>query len=108
MSKQTVFEIQAELCKAIGNPLRMEILHLLRDRPLSVSEIASATGQDQTTISRNLATLRNAGVVVSQREGNNILYRIANPKLMRICDSMREVLSEQIGERSRLMDETNK
>lgn len=108
MGNQTIFEIQAELCRAMGNPLRMEILNLLRGGPLSVNEIALSTCQHQATISRNLATLRNVGIVATRREGVNILYHIANPKLTRVCDMMREVLSEQIGEHSKLiLDKVN-
>ncbi len=108
MSRETIFEIQAELCRAMGNPLRMEIMHLLRAGPMSVNDIASATHTHQATISRNLATLRNVGIVVAHRERNNALYQVANPKIMSVCDMMREVLSEQIGEHSKLMDEANK
>ncbi|MCL4528998.1 MAG: metalloregulator ArsR/SmtB family transcription factor [Chloroflexi bacterium] len=107
MSRETIFEIQAELCRAMGNPLRMEIMHLLRAGPMNVNDIASATHTHQATISRNLATLRNAGIVVAHREGSNTLCQVANPKIMSVCDMMREVLSEQIGEHSKLMDEAN-
>ena len=108
MSQQTIFEIQAELCRAMATPLRIEIMHLLRDGPLSVNDIASAANNSQATISRNLATLRNAGIVDAHREGNRIFYHIANPKLMSACDLMREVLTEQFGKGSKLMDSFNK
>jgi DNA-binding transcriptional ArsR family regulator len=107
MNEQTIFDIQAELCRAMGNPLRMEIMHLLRSGPMNVNDIASATHTHQTTISRNLATLRNAGIVVAHREGTNTIYEVANPKIVSVCNLMREVLSEQIGEHSKLMGETN-
>ena len=108
MSRETLFEVQAELCRAMGNPLRMEIMHWLRERPLSVNDIAIATHQHQATISRNMAILRNASIVITHREGNNILYQVANPKLVSVCDLMREVLIEQFEERSILMNITNK
>jgi len=103
VSHEKIFEIQAELCRAMGNPLRMEIVHLLRNGTLNVNDITSAVEQHQATVSRNLTILRNAGIVVTHREGNNILYQIANPKLVDVCDLMRDVLMEQIGERSKLL-----
>lgn len=103
MSQEKIFEIQAELCRAMGNPLRMEIVHLLRNGPMNVNDIVTAVGQHQATVSRNLTVLRNAGIVLTQREGNTILYRVANPKLVDVCDLMREVLIEQIGEHSKLL-----
>ena len=87
----------------MGNPLRMEIVHLLRSGSLNVNDIASAIDQHQATVSRNLAVLRNAGIVVTRRDGNNVLYQVANPKLVAVCDLMREVLLEQIDERSKIL-----
>lgn len=107
MSHEKIYEIQAELCRAMGNPLRIEIMHLLRAGPLNVNDIASATHSHQSTISRNLAALRNVGIVVTHHEGTNAIYRVANPKIMNVCDMMREVLSEQIDERSKIFNETN-
>jgi ArsR family transcriptional regulator len=103
MCHQETYEIQAELGRAIGHPLRMEIMDLLRDGQLSVSEIASATSHPATAISQNLAVLRNAGIVVGRRDRNNILYHIANPKITSVCDLLREVLNEQIGKRAEIM-----
>jgi DNA-binding transcriptional ArsR family regulator len=104
MSHEKIFEIQAELCRAMGNPLRMEIVHLLRNGPLNVNDIASAVEQHQATVSRNLTVLRNAGIVVTQRDGTSILYQVANPKLVEVCNLMREVLIEQIDEHSKFLD----
>lgn len=102
MSHEKIFEIQAGLCRAMGNPLRMEIVHLLRSGPLNVTEIASSVGQHQSTVSRNLTILRNAGIVTTRREGSNILYQVANPKLVEVCDLMRAVLEEQSAQEAKL------
>jgi len=96
---ETLLDVQAEMCSAMGNPLRMRIVHLLRAKPLTVNETAEALGQNQTTISRNLSILRNANVLSATRNGTSITYQIANPKLMNICDLMRETLVEQMNER---------
>ncbi|HUI90313.1 MAG TPA: metalloregulator ArsR/SmtB family transcription factor [Anaerolineales bacterium] len=103
MYPEKVFEIQSDLCRAMGSPVRMEILNLLRNGPITVNQIASATNHPQATISRNLTILRNVDIVATQREGTNVLYHIANPKLMEVCDLMREVLIEQTNELSALI-----
>lgn len=104
MHHKKIFETQAELCRAMGYPLRVEIMHLLENGPLNVNDIVSATHSYQPTISRNLAILRNAGAVVIQRDGNNILYQVASPKLVVASNLMREVLAEQMAERTKLME----
>jgi DNA-binding transcriptional ArsR family regulator len=96
IAEQPILAIQAELFRAMGNALSQEIVHCLRDGPMSGGELANAIEVSQATISRHLIVLRNAGVVVGRREGSKILYRIANPKIMQVCDLMREVLIEQI------------
>ncbi len=69
---------------------------------MSVNDIASATHQPQGTISRNLGILRNASVVVTHYNGNNRFYQVANPKLMSVCDLMREALEKQIAHTAKL------
>jgi ArsR family transcriptional regulator len=91
-----IFQLHAEICKTLSNPIRLEILSLLRDQKKSVNEIAALTGVRQATISQHLAVLRQRGVVSTRREGINVYYDVANPKITRACDLMREVLFEHI------------
>ena len=104
MSERSIFEIQADLCKRMSSPIRIEIVHVLRDGPLRVSEIARLTGYPQAIISRHLGVLRNGGVVIDQRHAQVVVYQIANPKIVAICDLMREVLVEDAARRSELME----
>ncbi len=103
MPQQTIFEVQAELCRCMSSPVRIMILHTLRPGPMRVTEIASASGHTQATISRHLAVLRSQGIVSFHREGQEIIYQIANPKIVNICDLMREILEEEAAHRSRLV-----
>jgi len=95
MRSQTIFDIQASLCKSMGYPIRLEILHHLRDGPKCVNELSKILKQSQSAISRHLAILRSAGIVLADHQRQNIYYRVANPKLLGVCDLMREVLQEQ-------------
>jgi ArsR family transcriptional regulator len=104
MPPATIFEIQADLCRCMSSALRIEIVHLLRDGPQRVSEIARITGHPQGTISRHLGVLRNGGVVLAHRHAQDIVYQIANPKIVSICDLMREVLLEEASRRSKLVE----
>ncbi len=87
----------------MSSAIRIEIVHCLRERPLRVSEIARITGHPQAMISRNLGLLRNGGIVISERYAQEVIYQIANPKIVDICDLMREVLAEEASDRSRLV-----
>jgi ArsR family transcriptional regulator len=108
MSPRTIFEMQAEMCKTMGNAARLQIVHVLRDGPMRVSDIVEATELAQAKVSQHLAVLRAYGVVATNREGKDVIYRIANPKLTRVCDLMREVLAEQASERSEVFEALRK
>lgn len=103
-SGQSIFDLQAELCQTMSNASRLRIVHCLRERPRCVSEIVEMTQLAQPKVSQHLAVLRMHGVVTAQRKGGEMIYRIANPKIMRVCDLMREVLTEQAAERSDLIE----
>jgi ArsR family transcriptional regulator len=95
MSPQTIFDVQARLCKSMGYPVRLEILHNLRNGPKCVNELSELLRQPQSTISRHLSILRSAGIVLADHRKQNIYYHVANLKLLGVCDLMREVLEEQ-------------
>lgn len=100
--EKKIFEIHAEICKIFTNPKRLEIISLLRDGEKTVGELAELADLPQANISQHLTVLRQNGVVTTRREGANIYYRIANPKILQACDLMREVLLEKLEESKKL------
>jgi DNA-binding transcriptional ArsR family regulator len=88
----------------MSSAIRIEIVHVLRDGAQRVSEIARITGHPQGTISRYLGVLRNGGVVTAHRHAQDVIYQIINPKIVKICDLMREVLVEDAYRRSKLVE----
>ena len=103
MSERLIFELQANLCRAMSHPSRQEILHLLFEKPKTVNEIAHQTHLGQSSVSRHLAVLRQNGIVDTERNGQEIIYRVANPKIAEVCSLMRNVLIEQVNERNKLI-----
>ncbi len=67
----------ASLCKATGDPLRLEILQVLRQDSLAVQELCAIFAIRQPAMSHHLKVLTAAGAVTSRREGNSIYYRRA-------------------------------
>jgi DNA-binding transcriptional ArsR family regulator len=62
--------------KALADPTRREILHLLRSGPRSSGELAEHFPSAWATISRHLAVLRDAELVTTERNGSSILYEL--------------------------------
>ncbi|MCZ6828839.1 MAG: metalloregulator ArsR/SmtB family transcription factor [Gammaproteobacteria bacterium] len=67
----------AALCKASGDPLRLQVLRVLRHDSLGVLELCSIFDMRQPAMSHHLKVLASAGLVTSRREGNTIFYRRA-------------------------------
>jgi DNA-binding transcriptional ArsR family regulator len=103
MTHQTIFEIQSNLCRTMSHPLRVEIVHLLRAGRMRVQDIAASTSCSQSVASRHLSMLRRGGILKTERHGHEIFYQIANPKIVAICDLMREVLAEEASRQSSLI-----
>ena len=90
-----LFELHADLLKALAHPRRLEIVQLLRDQQLCVSDIYEMLDLPQANISQHLMILRDAGIVATERDGKQILYKIADPKILEACDVFREILIDK-------------
>lgn len=62
--------------KALADPTRREILKLLRKGPRTSGEIAEQFSTAWPTISRHLGVLRDAGLILSERQGQQIVYEL--------------------------------
>jgi ArsR family transcriptional regulator len=102
--ERSIFDIQAEFCRAMGNPTRLQILHILRERPMTVSEIMTKLELSQSMISRQLSVLRSVSVVVGERHGNEMIYRLANEKIGEVCDLVRTVLMEEMHKQTDILN----
>lgn len=87
--------LHSEICKTLANPKRQEILDNLRDGEMTVTQLMEATGVPQANLSQHLAILRTKGVLDSRRQGANVYYRLANPKIIQAFDLIGEVMREQ-------------
>jgi ArsR family transcriptional regulator, virulence genes transcriptional regulator len=104
MVTASIFEYQAELCRSMSNAGRLIILHTLPDGPKRVNEIAQITELSQAAVSRHLSVLRQNKIVVARRQTHDMVYSIANPKVIEVCNLMREVLTEELTHSSDLIE----
>lgn len=96
MQTEEFYLLHSEMCKTISNPKRQAILDSLRDGELTVNEIAEKTGIAQTNISQHLSPLKDKGVVILRRQGNNSFYSISNKKIIEAYDLISEVLKDSL------------
>ena len=101
----STFEMQADFYKAMGNATRLQILYSLRERSMKVGDIVHVTGLSQSIVSRQLSTLRSVGLVKFRRQGNEMIYRIADENTGKICDLVGKILSTQVQRRSEAFEQ---
>jgi ubiquinone/menaquinone biosynthesis C-methylase UbiE len=65
-----------DIFRALGDPTRLRIIHLLRAMELAVGEIAQVVGQSQPRVSRHVRILAEAGLVERRKEGNWVFLRL--------------------------------
>ncbi len=98
----TIYELQAEISKTLAHPIRLAILHNLKSGEKTVSQLTQTIGASQSNISQHLAIMRQRAIVKTRKEGTNIYYRVASPKISQACDTMREVLLEQLNQKQEM------
>ncbi len=76
----------AEMFTSLADGSRLILLHALRTSPAFVGELCRRTGLKQANVSKQLRVLRQAGLVESRREGNQIQYRICEPMVFELCE----------------------
>lgn len=94
-----LYEIKANLFKALAHPARIRILELLAAAPdtaAPVSFLLSETGLEASHLSQHLATLRRHKVVTSVRSANIVTYRIAHPKIAELLAIARAFLLDTL------------
>ena len=105
MDRQTsleLHELHARICKAIADPKRLLIITELRSGPMTVGDLALALDMTQSNTSHHLAILRDRGVVLATKDGLNVYYELSSRKVVKAIDLLREFMSEQLGEQTRL------
>ncbi len=101
-AKTKLFDGFGVVAKALASGRRMEILDVLAQGPRSVEDLASEIDQSAANTSHHLRTMARAGLLLSDREGTRIVYRVASPKVIELWRALRDVASEQVAEIDRL------
>jgi ArsR family transcriptional regulator len=87
-------QLHSRLCAGLADPKRILILYALADKDLSVTELSEALKAPQPTVSRHLKTLRERGLVTSNRDGQSVYYSLVDMRVIEALDILRKVLAD--------------
>lgn len=93
----------AERFRALGEPVRLQILNCLRRRELTVSEIIEETGLGQANVSKHLQLLHSLGFVSRRKDGLFVYYAIGDRDVFDLCDIMCGRLEAETKARRKLL-----
>lgn len=100
-----LIEMIARRLRVIGEPMRIRLLHHLRDGELSVNELVAASGATQQNVSKHLGVLLEARIVSRRKVANQSLYRIQDESVFRLCDEVCGTIQRQLAELGDMMNE---
>jgi len=95
-AEEELERLQAEFCKGMAHPKRIQILRILKDGEKSVGELAKLTGVSQANVSQHLALLRQFGLLGARREGSSVYYSISDRRIIEACDLVRACIAERL------------
>ena len=91
----SIYERQAQICKAFANPVRLVILDLVSKGEVKSADLQETLGITKANLSQHLTVLRSAGIIVMRREGKQVFCSLAMPEVKQACEIVQKVLQSQ-------------
>ena len=102
--KEQLYQLFARVANAMANPHRLELLDLLVQAPRTVEELAYEANLSVANTSQHLQRLKQARLVLDEREGLYMRYRIADLAVARLWLELRGVAERQLAEVQQALD----
>jgi ArsR family transcriptional regulator len=82
-----LYRLQAQVAKALAHESRLMIIDALYEKDMCVSELTAMVGVDQSTVSKHLSVLKQAGIIVDCKQGSNkVYYRLRMAMIRQFSD----------------------
>ena len=109
MTQKSVSDLRVKLLSALSDPTRLELLEYLSGGERCVCEILPAFQRSQSTISKHLNILHEAGILERKVDGKRTLYKIKDPQvfdLIRMVDAMALFQVAQFAEAGKILEKS--
>jgi DNA-binding transcriptional ArsR family regulator len=101
--RKKYLDARAKVLKAMAHPSRLLILEELEQAEHCVCELTEMIGADVSTVSKHLSVLKQAGLVVDEKRGNQVFYQLRVPCVLNFFGCIESVLEAQVTEQSSLL-----
>jgi ArsR family transcriptional regulator len=103
MKDKTLYALHANICKALANPIRIEVIDILSKNELTFGDILKETAVMKSNLSQHLSLMVASGILVQRKEGSNVYFKLTTDRIATACQIMREVLIDNIKKQSQLV-----
>ncbi len=94
--EKAIMEAKASVLKSLGHPTRLWMAEQLAEGEKCVCELAEHIDADFSTISKHLAVLKQAGVVIDEKRGKQVYYRLKVPCILKFMPCIEEVIEATV------------
>ncbi|OIO05606.1 MAG: hypothetical protein AUJ52_13490 [Elusimicrobia bacterium CG1_02_63_36] len=101
--EELVFKIKADFLKSLAHPIRLEIIEYLKGKEASVGEMVKELGVEQSGLSKHLAILRQAGILISRQEKVMVYYSIRDRDVFNVLRLIAEILRKKLSESTEML-----
>lgn len=101
--EELVFKIKADFLKSLAHPIRLEIIEYLKGKEASVGEMVKELGVEQSGLSKHLAILRQAGILISHQEKVMVYYSIRDRDVFNVLRLIAEILRKKLSESTEML-----
>jgi DNA-binding transcriptional ArsR family regulator len=88
-------DLMAEKFRMLSDPTRLAILRVLMSGERNVSQVVEETGRNQANVSKHLKMLADAGLLTRRKEGLQVIYRLDDPLVNRLCRLVCETIVQE-------------
>jgi len=102
-AESLAFRIKADFLKALAHPTRLAIIEYLKGGEASVGKMGTDLGLEQSSLSKHLGVLRQAGILVPRPEKSSVHYSIKDRDIFRILRPIARILMKKLRESGRIL-----
>jgi len=95
---EMIFKLKSDFLKALAHPVRLAIIEQLKHGELSVGDLGRKLGIEQSAVSKNLAILRQAGILSSRQEKVTVYYAIREQDIFKVLRLVADLLGRKLRE----------
>lgn len=98
LSQDIVYQVKADFLRALSHPVRLKVVESLKNGEKSVGVLVRQLGIQQSSLSRHLIALRDAGILKSRQERTTVFYNIQDHDIFHVLRPIAVMLRKKFKE----------